>query len=93
MNSEGKVIAAICASPAVVLAPTGILKNRSAACYPGMESGFGNDVAVKEDAVVADGNIITSRGPGTAISFSLTVVEKLLGKEEADKLKKALLAD
>lgn len=93
MNSESKVIAAICASPAIVLAPTGILKNKSATCYPGMQGDFGKDINFKEDVVVADGNVITSRGPATAVSFSLALVEKLLGSETADKLKKALLAD
>ncbi|MFC1666448.1 DJ-1 family glyoxalase III [Candidatus Omnitrophota bacterium] len=92
INSDGKVIAAICASPAIVLAPTGILKNKYATCYPGMHENFGKDVKFKEDAVVVDANIITSRGPGTALSFSLAIVEKLLGTEVKDKIKKATLA-
>ena len=92
MNSDGKLIAAICASPAIVLAPIGILKNKSATCYPGLQENFGKDTNYKEDNVIIDGNIITSRGPGTALVFSLAIVEKLIGKESADKLKKATLA-
>lgn len=92
MNSEGKLIAAICASPAVVLSPTGVLKNKSATCYPGMESNFSKDTFYKEDGVVADGNIITSRGPATALEFSFVTVEKLLGKAVSDKLRKSTLA-
>lgn len=92
INSAKKLVAAICASPALVLAPTGILKNRSATCYPGMQENFGSDVKYKDEDVVIDGNIITSRGPATALAFSLAIVEKLAGKETADKIKKATLA-
>ena len=92
MNKEKKVIAAICASPALVLSPTGVLKNKSATCYPGMQTHFGQDTSYKTDNVVLDGNIITSRGPATALMFSLAIVEKLIGKETVEKVKKALLA-
>ncbi|MBU1853853.1 MAG: DJ-1/PfpI family protein [Candidatus Omnitrophica bacterium] len=92
MHAEGKLIAAICAAPAVVLAPTGILKDKSATCYPGMQENLGSDTSYKEDDVVVDENIITSRGPATAISFSLKIAEKLVGKETADNIKKKTLA-
>lgn len=92
MHSEDRLIAAICAAPAIVLAPTGILKGRSATSYPGMQKNFGKDVTYKEENVITDGNIITSRGPGTALLFALTIVEKLAGKEIKDKIKKATLA-
>jgi len=91
MNSQGKFIAAICASPAILLAPTGILKNKSATCYPGMQDGFEKDTKYKEDSVVVDGNLITSRGPATALEFSLAIVENLVGKETAERVKKATL--
>lgn len=91
MHSEGKLIAAICASPAVVLAQTGILKNKSATCYPGMEGNFGKDTKYRGDNVVIDGNIITSRGPATAFLFSLGIAEKLAGKESRDKLERETL--
>lgn len=92
MNSQKKLIAAICASPAIVLAPTGILKNKMATCYPGMQTYFDTDTSYKAEDMVIDGNIITSRGPGTALAFSLAIVEKLIGKETADKVRKATLA-
>ena len=87
-----KLIAAICASPAIVLAPTGILKNKMATCFPGMQTHFDTDTSYKTEDVVVDDNIITSRGPGTALAFSLAIVEKLMGKETADKVRKAILA-
>lgn len=92
MNQKEKLVAAICASPAVVLMPTGILKNKSATCYPGMEKNFDSSTEFKEESVVVDGNIITSRGPGTALLFALAIVEKLCGREVSEKLKKDTLA-
>jgi len=92
MHKKGKVIAAICAAPAVVLAPTGILNGKQATCYPGMESAFDKTTRFKADDVVVDGAIITSRGPATALAFSLAIVEKLAGREEAEKVRKATLA-
>lgn len=92
MVKEKKLIAAICAAPAVVLAPLGILKNKSATCFPGMEKDLGEGVQFKKDGVVVDGNVITSRGPGTALAFSLAIVEKLSGKENADRIRKDTLA-
>ena len=68
---KGKIISAICASPALVLAPLGLLDGKKATCYPGCEEQFTKKVVFSEERVVADGNIITSRGPGTAIEFSL----------------------
>lgn len=91
-HAQNKIIAAICASPAIVLAPVGILKNKSATCFPGMQSHFSNDVMFRDERVVVDANVITSQGPGTAIDFALTVVEKLCGKEAAQKVREALLA-
>ncbi len=91
MNKNSKIIAAICASPAIVLARLGILKGRSVTCYPGLEEKFDKDTTCKEDNVVIDGNIITSRGPATALEFALEIVEKMCGKEMKDKLSKATL--
>jgi len=91
-DTEGKLIAAICAAPSVVLAPLGILKGRSVTGYPGMLEGFDKDTVYKEDSVVVDGNIITSRGPATALSFGLAIAEKLVGRDIADKVRKATLS-
>lgn len=92
LHQKNKVIAAICASPALVLAPMGILRNKTATCFPAMEEGFGNDVKFSAERVVVDGNIITSRGPATALDFSLAVAEKLVGKKTADEVRRATLA-
>ncbi len=91
MYQDGKLIAAICASPAVVLAPLGILDNKSATCYPGMQEYFNKSTTYKNSPVVIDENIITSQGPGTSLLFALTIVEKLCGKEISDKVKESAI--
>jgi protein deglycase len=91
INEQGKIIAAICAAPAIVLAPLGILDNRSATCYPGMEDGFSDTTDYKENDVVIDDNIITSRGPATALKFAIAIVNKLCGESVAQKIASATL--
>ena len=91
MKNSGKLIGAICASPAVVLSPQGILDGKKAVCYPGFESDFSSKVKVSEDRVVKDGLVITSRGPGTALEFSLELVSQLVDKETAQKLAQGML--
>ncbi len=83
---ESRCVAAICAAPSV-LSDLGLLRGRRAACNPSWEEkvAAGGAVIVREDAV-RDGNIITSRGMGTAIPFGLAIVEWFLGKEKAEEL-------
>ena len=88
---KGKIIAAICASPALVLPATGILNNKTATCFTGMQDSFDKTTRYKQENVVIDGNIITSRGPGTALMFAASIVEKLLGKDISERLKKDML--
>ena len=83
MNLSGKWIAAICAAPAVVLAPTGILDQRKATCYPGYEKGWGALIKHHSGSVVIDQNTITSQGPGTALDFSFAIIEKLFDRATA----------
>ncbi|MDR1420551.1 MAG: DJ-1/PfpI family protein [Treponema sp.] len=83
--ASGKLVAAICASPAVVLAPLGVLEGRKFTCYPGMEKEV-SGAAWAPDPVVADGNIITSRGAGTAGAFALAVIGKLVSEAEKKKI-------
>jgi 4-methyl-5(b-hydroxyethyl)-thiazole monophosphate biosynthesis len=91
MNAAGKIVAAICAAPAAVLAPLGILDGKKATCYPGCESDFKGKTAHVRDRVVVDGNIITSQGPGTALEFSIEIVRQLVGKETADDIRDKML--
>lgn len=88
-HEQGKYIAAICAAP-MVLGGLGILKGKKATCYPGMETKL-IDAACTGNSVEVDGNIITGRGPGTALLFSLTLVELLVGIEKVDDLKRAMI--
>ena len=72
LHDLGRPVAAICAAP-MVLAAAGVLEGRRATSYPGfLEGGTG-------EAVVVDRNVITSRGPGTALDFALALVGELLG--------------
>lgn len=87
--SSGKLICAICAAP-TVLGDFGLLKGKKACCYPGMENGLVGAQAVT-DPVVKDGNIITSRGVGTAIEFALEIVAYLQDKKTAEDLGKAIV--
>ena len=93
MNAKGGLIAGICAAPSVVMAPIGLLDNKAATCYPGDQIDFAKSTKYKDEAVVADGNIITSQGPGTAIEFAFAIVEKLIGKDTVKNLRKRVLAD
>lgn len=78
MAQQGKFVAAICAAPSV-LATAGLLDGRHATSFPGALDAF-PQVLQQHAAVVEDGNLITSRGPGTAMDFALTLVERLLGR-------------
>lgn len=92
MNAKGILIAGICAAPSVVMAPIGILDNKTATCYPGNQIDFAKNTKYKDKAVVADGNIITSQGPATAMEFAFAIVEKLIGKDTVEKIRKHALA-
>ncbi len=91
LAKSNKIVAAICATPAVLLAPLGILNNKKATCYPSMEEHFHASTSHSSDAVVVDRNIITSQGPATAFAFSLAIVEALYGIEKRNDVAHALL--
>ena len=87
-KKEGR-IGAICAAP-TVLSGLGILKDRQATSYPSCQP----DIEAKQylaDEVVADGNIITSRGLGTAIPFALCLIGQLLGEEKAEEIRQSIV--
>lgn len=88
MADEQKPLAAICAAP-MVLGKMGLLKGRKATCYPGFEQYLEGATATGAPVEV-DGNVITGRGPATAMSFALALVEKLKGKEKVEELKEAM---
>jgi 4-methyl-5(b-hydroxyethyl)-thiazole monophosphate biosynthesis len=85
MAADGKLLCAICAAPALVLAPLGLLSGKKFTCYPGMEEKVTNG-NWSDDRVVTDGNIITSRGAGTAGEFAVAVITKLLDEDTGKKI-------
>ncbi|HEX3021754.1 MAG TPA: DJ-1 family glyoxalase III [Lachnospiraceae bacterium] len=81
---EGKMISAICAAPSI-LGVQGFLEGKKATCYPGYEDKLLQAIPVDEGVVIAD-NIITGKAMGTAMDFSFVLVERLVGKEMADRV-------
>jgi 4-methyl-5(b-hydroxyethyl)-thiazole monophosphate biosynthesis len=88
-NRSGKLTGAICAAP-YVLASAGILEGKHATAYPSFRDKLGNAL-YEEKTVVEDGNVLTSRGPGTALCFGLAIVKRLVGEEKAQQIKEAML--
>ena len=90
MADSGKFTAAICAAPKV-LASAGLLAGKAATSYPGILGTLGlADVSYRSEPVVQDGKIITSRGPGTAMDFALSLIENLVGKGTRDEVESKL---
>lgn len=87
--NDGRLVASLCAAP-IVFAEAGILKGRKATSFPSFKVELG-ECEYCEELVVADRNIITSRGPATALYFSFAVVAYLAGEEAADRLKEGML--
>ena len=88
-NEKEKRIAAICAAP-TVFGALGLLKEKAACCYPGME----DQLECRETrycSFVTDGNVTTSRGVGTAIPFALELTARMCGQEKADELAKGII--
>jgi 4-methyl-5(b-hydroxyethyl)-thiazole monophosphate biosynthesis len=84
-QSQGRLFGAICAAPAVVLETHGLLKGRAATCHPGFTRQLRDPSSARSD-VVFDQGCVTSRGPGTAMAFSLKLVELLFGKETMESV-------
>ena len=89
--AEERWIGAICAAPKV-LANAGLLDGRDATSYPGavIATDF-PEVRLLEDPVVVDGRVATSRGPGTAMDFSLQLIELLVGAERRTAVESKLM--
>ncbi len=91
LAEQGKYTAAICAAPKV-LANAGMLEGRAATSYPGVIDAMDLPATrVLEQAVVVDGKVVTSRGPGTAMDFALELIEQLEGKAQRDAVEAPLM--
>lgn len=86
---EGKKVAAICAAP-TVLGDLGLLKGKRITCYPSVEKEIQGAVLTRTP-VAADGNIITSRGVGTAIDFALELIAVLVGRDKALEIAESIV--
>jgi 4-methyl-5(b-hydroxyethyl)-thiazole monophosphate biosynthesis len=85
---EGRLVGAICASPAIVLAGLNVLDDKKATAYPSFKQMVKNYV---DEKVVVDNNIITSQGPGTAFPFAFKLVEIMAGIKIANAVKAGML--
>lgn len=86
---QGKLVAAICAAPSV-LGQNGILQGKHATCHPGWEDKLTGAI-LSEETAVTDGNVITSRGMGTAVDFSLAIISKLADDDTIKQVKKGIV--
>ena len=90
MYEKKKLVGAICAAP-LILRDAGISRGVKLTSYPSVKKEL-PEVEYQEDPVVVDGNIVTSRSPGTAMAFALKLAEILAGKEQAKTVARAVLA-
>ncbi|CAI2718337.1 DJ-1 family glyoxalase III [Nitrospina watsonii] len=90
MNRDGKTVAAICAAP-MILQTAGVLKNHHTTSHPSVQEKL-NEVHYSEDRVVVDGNLVTSRSPGTALEFALKLVGILFGQDRVETVNKGVMA-
>lgn len=88
-NDPDKRVASICAA-ALVLDAHGLLEGRKFTCYPGVAEKIASGTRL-DDRVVEDGNLVTSQGPGTAMAFALTLVERLTDRETRDRVAEGML--
>lgn len=90
MAADKRFIAAICAAPKV-LARAGVLEGKRTTSYPGaLDPAQWPGVQIENRAVITDGKVITSRGPGTAMDFALELIGLLAGKEKRDQVEAGL---
>ena len=89
MDERGALIGAICAAP-LILQDAGIIRGRRLTSYPGFEKKL-QGCHYSKQSVVVDGNLVTSRAPGTAMAFALKLVEILVGKKRSREVAKLAL--
>ena len=91
LRTNNKWVAAICAAPKVLLS-NGILDGKKATAYPNSLNQLDTSATqLGTESVIIDGNVITSRGPGTAMDFALSLIEVLLGKEARQEVEEPLV--
>ena len=88
--ADGKILAAICASP-IVLGHRGLLAGKRATCFPGFENEL-KDAEVTGGRTETDGNVITACGMGAAVEFALALLTKMKGEAAAEEMRAAILA-
>ena len=89
---KGGNIAAICAAPALVLGPLGIIKGVKATGYPFLKEDFENNGGIySEEPVVIGDRLITSKGPGTTLEFALAIVRKAKGADMEKALREGMV--
>ena len=89
LHSSGRTVAAICAAP-MVLGAAGVLTGAEATCYPGFEEHL-TGATHTTNRVQRSGNVVTSRGPGTALEFALALVADWKGAAVAEELSRGML--
>ncbi len=87
-NKKGKRLAAICAAPSI-FGELGLLKGKTASCYPGYEDKL-TGATYKREKAVTDGNITTGRGMGGSVELGLELVRLLISREKADDIAKKI---
>ena len=92
MNEKKKIVAAICAAPET-LEYFNILEGRKCTSYPGFIQDKEKVNYVEDEVVVVDDNIITSRGPATALTFALSILEELRCINEVEDIKEGMLVN
>ena len=83
--AAGKKVSAICAAPAVMLAPLGLLEGKRATCYPGFEQAL-EGATYTGDLVTVDGNITTAEGPAAAFPYAYELLSQLVNKQVSDQV-------
>lgn len=91
LNQRNRVIGAICAAP-LALFKHNILINQNFTCYPGIEESIANKNYISHQAVVKDKNLITSRGPATALCFGFALAKALVGEAKTKEVQRGMLA-
>ncbi len=86
---EGRLIAAICAAPAMMLGQLKGAKKLEITCYPGFES-YAKGAQISDEGVVIDGNVTTAKGAGLAVDFALTLISQIASPELAEEIAESI---